>query len=117
MSSRSWKISTTVTVCWFAGYTCKIIISRIPNSLNYCVIFIVYIRNLGSITQSGGGGRMLETPEAPVCTSYQKFMLQLRYTGLSICNAANMLVITNSHRLTKADASLMGRIKIKSHVF
>jgi len=49
---------------------CKITISSIPNSLNYCVICIVHIRILGRITHPGG--QCVGDPEAPVCTSYQK---------------------------------------------
>ena len=58
---------------------------------------------------------MLETPEPPVCTPYQNFLLQIRYTGLLVCNAAIMLVKANVPRLTEAYARLMWHHKIKRY--
>jgi len=55
---------------------------------------------------------VLETPEAPDFTPYQKF---LAATPLSICNPANMFAKANGPRLTKAYARLVGRHKIKCH--
>jgi hypothetical protein len=114
MSNRSCQISTTVIVGCFVGYTCKIVKSSIPNSLNYCVICTVLIRILGRITQPGG--QCVGDPEAPVCTSYQILLpATLLYWIINLyrCEHARQ---TNGPILTKAYVRIMGRHKIKCHV-